>query len=268
MTTRAAAYAHHAPDAPGRALAGAQRYRLGNIHVDRAEMLRYLGYTGQKIDEDLARRIERVAREVEQTLEPHGVSQVFGVDTHARTAAGASCVRLVGTVVELTGDDIHRHLEGACAVALLAVTLGMESERRLRTLAATEPVEAALFDAAASAYVEAAADAVDAAIATDATRTGFVRNGRFSCGYGDCPLTAQGPIIDALDARRALGITVTESYLLVPSKSITALIGLFERGNGVQDASRTCAHCALKESCAFRARGERCWRRANSVQED
>ena len=244
MTTRAAAYAHHAPDAPWRALAGAQRYRLGNIHVDRAEMLRYLGYTGQKIDEDLARRIERVAREVEQTLEPHGVSQVFGVDTHARTAAGASCVRLVGTVVELTGDDIHRHLEDACAVALLAVTLGMER------------------------YVEAAADAVDAAIAADAARAGLVRNGRFSCGYGDCPLTAQGPIIDALDARRALGITVTESCLLVPSKSITALIGLFERGGGVQDASRTCAHCALKEGCAFRARGERCWRRANSVQED
>ena len=268
MTTRAAAYAHHAPDAPWRALAGAQRYRLGNIHVDRAEMLRYLGYTGQKIDEDLARRIERVAREVEQTLEPHGVSQVFGVDTHARTAAGASCVRLVGTVVELTGDDIRRHLEGACAVALLAVTLGMESERRLRLLSSQAPLDATLYDAACSALIEEAAEHVDRAAKREAARANFVGNWRFSCGYGDLPLTAQQSLLDALNARRMLGITLTPSNLMIPSKSITALFGLFPQGDatgtGVAPASdsiRSCQGCTVAGGCTFRSRGITCWKR-------
>lgn len=249
-----------APLTPGEAPGGPVRYRLdAGIAVDRGEMLRYLGYAGQKIDGELAGRIGRIAAEVEGSLVPRGVSRAFPIDTDRLGTEGSPGVRLAGAAVELDGGDIARHLAGARAAVLMAVTLGAESERRLRTLASLHPLDAALYDAACSAYIEAAADEVDRRIALAAERAQLTRNGRFSCGYGDFPLTAQAAIVGALDAGRAIGLTVTAESLLIPTKSVTAVIGIFDEGASVADASRTCAGCALRDGCAFRRRGETCY---------
>ena len=206
--------------------------------IDRAEMLRYLGYAGQTIEPDLARRIELVAEQTERDL---------------------PCIRLAGTAARLTGRDIFRYLRAARRCAVLACTLGMESERRLRTLAGQSPLESALFDAACSAYVEAAVDRMDAEVGRAAAEAGLARNRRFSCGYGDCPIEAQDGIVAALNAGRLLGLTVTPTHLLLPTKSVTALIGLFEGEPADAGERPGCGGCRLRGSCAFRARGTVCY---------
>lgn len=57
------------------------------------------------------------------------------------------CIHLVGTNVELRGRDIYRHLKDARFAALMACTLGMDAERRLRTTGAQHPLEGAVLDA-------------------------------------------------------------------------------------------------------------------------
>ena len=52
---------------------------------------------------------------------------------------------------------------------------------------------------------------------------------RFSPGYGDLPLTLQRDVMNALDCGRTVGITLTDSLLMTPSKSVTAIIGMKER---------------------------------------
>jgi cobalamin-dependent methionine synthase I len=52
---------------------------------------------------------------------------------------------------------------------------------------------------------------------------------RYSPGYGDLPLEMQREIIRALDCGRTIGVTLTESLLMQPSKSVTAVIGMKER---------------------------------------
>ncbi|OUN89838.1 vitamin B12 dependent-methionine synthase activation domain-containing protein [[Collinsella] massiliensis] len=236
------------------------------LRVPRAEMLRYLGHTGQKIEDGLAARIEAAAADAERVSAPRGVRAAFAVDASGADAAGNPCIRLTGTTVELTGRDIYRHLKDAEAAVVLAVTLGMESERRLRLLGTLQPLDAALFDAACSALVEEAAEALDRAAKQEAARFGLTGNWRFSCGYGDLPLEAQGSLLDALDARRALGITLTPSNLMIPAKSVTAVFGLFRAdalGGGsvpAADAVRSCRGCARAGGCAFRSRGTRCYR--------
>ena len=238
----------------------------GALHVPRAEMLRYLGHTGQEIEDGLAARIDAAAENAERMSAPRGVRATFAVDASGTDAAGNPCIRLTGTTVELTGRDIYRHLKDAEAAVVLAVTLGMESERRLRLLGTLQPLDAALFDAACSALVEEAAEALDRAAKQDAARFGLAGNWRFSCGYGDLPLEAQGSLLDALDARRALGITLTPSNLMIPAKSVTAVFVLFRAdalGGGpvpAADAVRSCRGCARAGGCAFRARGTRCYR--------
>ncbi|HIZ99968.1 MAG TPA: hypothetical protein H9801_00350 [Candidatus Collinsella stercoripullorum] len=227
--------------------------------IDRAEMLRYLGYAGQTIEPDLARRIELVAEQTERDIAPRGVWQVFDLDADGADDRGLPCIRLAGTAARLTGRDIFRHLRAARRCAVLACTLGMESERRLRTLSGQSPLESALFDAACSAYVEAAVDRMDAEVGRAAAEAGLARNRRFSCGYGDCPIEAQDGIVAALNAGRLLGLTVTPTHLLLPTKSVTALIGLFEGEPADAGERPGCGGCRLRGSCAFRARGTVCY---------
>ena len=140
-------------------LASPALYRVDAAHhprVDRAEMLRYLGYGGQQIEPELSRRIELVVERLELDIEPRGVRRVFAIDATGVDEQGKPCIRLVGTNVELRGRDIYRHLKDARFAALMACTLGMDAERCLRTTGAQHPLEGAVLDAACSAYVEAA----------------------------------------------------------------------------------------------------------------
>lgn len=227
--------------------------------IDRAEVLRYLGYAGQDIDAVLAERIERIVSALERELTPRGIWRAFAVDARARDDEGNPCIHLVGTTVVLRGRDIFRHLKDASYCALLACTLGMETERRLRALGGQNPLDATVFDAACSAYAEAAIGEMDAAVGRVAQDAGLARNWRFSCGYGDCPIEAQDSIVAALDATRRIGLTVTPTHLLLPSKSVTAMVGLFEGEAHATDSRPNCSICRLAGACAFRERGITCY---------
>lgn len=227
--------------------------------IDRAEMLRYLGYAGQPIDDALAARIEGTAAELERTLAPRGVRRVFPVDAAARDKDGMPCIHLVGSAVELNGVDIFRHLKDARLCVVLACTLGMESERRLRALAGQRPLDATLLDAAASAAIEAAVRTMEHEATRDAAACGLSANWRFSPGYGDCPLSAQGPIVAALNAGRLIGLTVTDDDLLLPSKSVTAVFGLFDGEAHTANDRPSCSICRLHGACPFRERDTTCY---------
>lgn len=247
------------------ALASPARWRLEHLSVDRAETLRYLGYAGQAIEPDLSARIDATIAEVERTLVPKGASAAFAIRAGGADTERPTCIRLADTAIELAGNDIHQHLKGASLVVVFAVTLGLESERRLQLLGSQRPLEASVYDAACSALVEQAADVIDDAIKREAARFGLAGNQRFSCGYGDLPLDAQGDLLGTLDARRTLGITLTPSNLMVPSKSITAVFGLFpadaDAAPAVPNAAavRSCQGCAAAAGCPFRTRNTPCW---------
>lgn len=227
--------------------------------LSRAEMLRYLGHSHQAIGDELAGRIEAAAALATEDARPVGVYRIF------RSAAACNddeepCIRLLGTTIELQGRDIYRHLKDASRCAVLCCTLGMQTERRMRELAARDPLDATLYDAACSALVEGAVDMLDESVQQRAASHGFKTNWRFSCGYGDCPLEAQPSLLAALNAGRLCGVSATPGCLLLPSKSVTAMIGLFE--GEVRDANSrpNCSICRLRTSCAFRARQTTCHR--------
>lgn len=262
MDPREKGPADSAPTRVPAPLASPVMYRPGDgerPRIDRDEAMRYLGYGGQEMSPELAGRIEGVISSLESDIAPAGVRCAFPVDATGTDDAGEPCIRLAGTAVELTGRDIYRHLKDARYCVLLACTLGMASERKLRMLSSQHPLESAVYDAACSAYAEAAVEEMDAAAKRDAAAFGLAGNWRFSCGYGDCPLTAQPKIVSALNAGRLIGLTVTPSGLLLPSKSVTAMIGLFDGEVHDADAKPTCGRCRLRAGCAFRARGTTCY---------
>lgn len=225
------------------------------LRIDRAEVLRYLGHTGQSLDDDLARRFDDAVGACEQNIRPRCIHASFTLDP-LRSDQNRVAVKDCDLLLE--GCDIVHHLEGACGVVLMACTLGEACDREIRRRVATSPTDALLYDAAASALVEAAADVEEERVVREATQRGLYTNFRYSPGYGDFPLSTQPALLAALHACRRIGLVATEEHLLVPSKSITALIGLFDdKPSGVPVRSK-CADCTLKDCCSFQPKGRTC----------
>ena len=104
---------------------------------------------------------------------------------------------------------------------VFAVTLGHGVDRYLARLGAASPAAHFITDALASAYAEAACDLVSRKIAE-----GCSARPRVSLGYGDMPLAAQPALLAFIKADKRLHITIGESLLMSPAKSITAIMGV------------------------------------------
>lgn len=122
--------------------------------------------------------------------------------------------------IEVKSKGLIKNLDGAKEAYLLAVTLGAEVDRYLLRLGMMSGAERFVVDGYASALVEALADFAEADIFGEIPHCK-----RFSPGYGDLPLDIQSEILSALSAENLLGITLTEKKMMVPVKSITAIIG-------------------------------------------
>ena len=71
----------------------------------------------------------------------------------------------------------------------------------------------------------------------------------FSPGYGDLPLDLQREIFAALDCPKRIGVSLNESLLMSPSKSVSAIIGLGGEAN--ERCTHNCALCTLT-NCLYR----------------
>lgn len=258
--------------------------------VDRNEVLRYLGYAGQAMEPALYDRIDGIIERCERELDPKSTVAYFGIEVCDGTGGGqagrseapvvdgpsgsgpqaadggrARCDRLgsvpyvevLGASLRLDGSDIVRHLRGARECALFACTLGAKSEQELARLNASNPLDALIYDAACSALVERVADATEARIVAEAAQRNLHANWRYSPGYGDLPLSVQPRFLAVLRAFETMGLTVTDTDLLLPTKSVTAVVGLFD-DPPADGKPRLCGSCHMKDFCAVRAAGRVC----------
>ena len=210
------------------------------------DVLRYLGYRGQELTPDLMGRIDQVVAHCRCVARPAAVWRAFEPDA-----------------LDLPGKSIAGHLAGAVEVILMAVTIGHDIDRELRKLSFVDPLEQVVFDAAATAEVERLADKTEAQIRAEAASRGLYCSWRFSPGYGDLPLDVQPDVLARLNAARRLGITLTKSNLMVPTKSVTAIVGVHTMPQ--EGVSAACDECALSGSCPRAHTDLRCGRQRDAL---
>ena len=215
------------------------------LNID--EALRYLG-AGRQAPPELRREVEDTARRLTARLQPRYTYRVFSLERKDGT------LRLPEADLTLPGKDAQTMLADCGRVVLLGCTLGAEFESMLRAEQARDMAQAVLLDACGSAWVEAGCDQAEREIA--ARFPGQYLTDRFSPGYGDLPLSMQPAICAALDLGRRLGVHVSERFLMNPSKSVTALIGISDRPQMAR--IRGCAYCAMRETCTLRKGGTHC----------
>ncbi|MBQ2897937.1 MAG: methionine synthase [Clostridia bacterium] len=210
------------------------------MKIDKNEVLRYLGYKNQQISDDLHQKIDFLIQNAAETLKPKAVWDIFQPEFSEK-------VILKNTCLQFEGQDIFNHLKGAKKVAVMAVTLGIGAERAILKYQHTDMVSTVISDAVFDAFIECVADETEQQIKELAQKEGLYINSRYSPGYGDFPLNTQKMIISALNCEKKIGLTVTESDILVPRKSVTAVIGFFSE---IQNKPfYKCLNCNMKDKC-------------------
>jgi cobalamin-dependent methionine synthase I len=216
------------------------------LQVDIDAVIAALGAPGG--DEVLRRQIAENEPALLEAAHPRQIWSHFTLDS----------MRLSGTAFVLPGQDIAAHLNGCYACALLAVTLGDGVCRLLRAVQAVDISRAVLLDTMASIVAEQYADLAEWELRKGYALKGRYLTGRFSPGYGDLPLGLQSDLLSLLNARRMVGLTVSESGILMPRKSITAVLGVAD--HPVAGRPPGCEHCEIKAECVLYGEGKYCGR--------
>jgi len=123
--------------------------------------------------------------------------------------------------------SLAKHLRGAEAIVLMACTAGAEMDRLIARAALRSPTHALLTHAIGDQQVEAGADRLCAMLTEQ--YPGRTLTGRFSPGYGDLPLDLQKDVTEALSCGLTIGVSMSESSMLKPVKTVTAIIGIARR---------------------------------------
>ncbi len=120
-----------------------------------------------------------------------------------------------------------RNLQGCDRLVLFAATVGLEVDRLIAKYGRLSPVKALCMQAIGAERIESLCDAFCSELEQKYTAERLQLKPRFSPGYGDFPLEAQKAVFQALDCPRKIGLSLNDSLLMSPSKSVTALAGLF-----------------------------------------
>lgn len=221
--------------------------------IDKQEVLRYLGYQGQAVDADLDSLIDSCIAECERTAIPRTCYQLFDIEP---TEGG---IAVCGTSLVLRDKSIYEHLKDARRCAILAATLGAPYDSTIRVQQNQSMTKALILDACGTDYIEKVCDTVESEIKQRAAQEGLFTNFRFSPGYGDLPLEQQPQVTALLDTSRKIGLTCTPSLIMLPRKSVTAIIG-FVSDPPPGQRKPACADCQFAPNCTLRKEGKFCGR--------
>ena len=186
--------------------------------IERREILRYMGCKG-------------------------GDSQTDGLlDSCICESSNAFTYRAVYTEVPILGDgniiklgeivtasrDLKKCLSGCDKAVIFAATVGLGIDRLINKYGRINPSRAVCLQAIGAERIEALCDEFCKDIAQKYAESCRKLRPRFSPGYGDLPLSLQRDIFNLLSCEKRIGLTLNESLLMSPTKSVTAIVGIYK----------------------------------------
>ena len=186
--------------------------------VDLQEIARYMRMGRTVPDGALAARVAELRDEALTIIRPAHIGRRFPIQD-GNIVSGSVRLAVAGTLA--------KHLVGCRSAYLACGTLGAGFDAFQRRVSATSGADALIVQAIGAALIEKLMDEVEAEIHHKLQPTETLVS-RYSPGYGDFPLTAQRELLSLLDAPRKVGVSLTDTLLMVPSKSVSAIIGIKE----------------------------------------
>lgn len=212
------------------------------MEVNVSETLRYLGYRGKAAENSVLDCIHSCAQELMQEAAPRQIVRRIAL---AWESDGS--LSLGG--ISVHSRDLSAHLSGCREAYLFAATLGARVDICLERCARISMTRAVVMQACAASLIESWCDECEIPLSAEAAKDGLFLRPRYSPGYGDFPIEHQQELLAVLDCARRINLTMTEGYMLAPTKSVTAVIGLTSDKTSCH--IRRCMNCTAK-NCPFR----------------
>ena len=182
------------------------------------EAVRYLGYGNNTADERTCAMIQESFTELERAADPKSICRIFDMEQDADGTIKAANMKLVS-------KSLSRNLKGCVRLVLFGATLGIGVDHLIRRSSVTDMSRAVILQACAAALLEEYCDKIQEEAGKELEKEKLYLRPRFSPGYGDFDIHYQEPIMRILDCAKTIGLSMTDGYMMTPTKSVTALIG-------------------------------------------
>ncbi len=183
--------------------------------MDRKEILRYLRTSSEIRDERTLGLVDWAAEKIINTAKPKSLYRIYDI------SVSTDGVNIGGT--EFKSARLAENMAGCKRAVVFGATLGLGVDRLIKTALATDTARAMALSAAANVYIEEVCDSLEEELKAE---HGVKLRRRYSPGYFDLDITQQKQLFGLIDLTKRIGITLTDSCQMVPSKSVTAFIGI------------------------------------------
>ncbi len=185
----------------------AGRIPAREITLDCGELKRRLG-------DDYTETLEKYKSAQEEILS--AITVRYAIGDARLTVSGDTAV--IGDV-RIKSQAIVRHLSRYEICAVVALTLGVDADRLIKRYEAKGETLGFVADALLSVIADSAC------LKICGESFPFEHSAPFAPGYADTDTKHLPSLLKIADQKGALGITFTDSYLMIPTKSIVVIVG-------------------------------------------
>ncbi|MBU4510359.1 hypothetical protein KJ830_04840 [bacterium] len=221
------------------------------LKIDEEEVLRYQGYSKKKVKNPNQSILQITEEEIERgynLFEPQGI---YSSTKIKQISFSDGRVDLENGFSLNFSNSIINFLKGTSYLVLGVVTIGSSLENKVSEFFTQgEYPRAIALDAVGTVAVESLSRYIRNLVCQEAKEQYFKTTRYFSPGYGDWDISQQKDIFKIIPTNK-IGVSLTESCMILPRKSLSWIIGI---GKGVVISSKerdACKICKLK-NCRYR----------------
>lgn len=188
------------------------------LKYDLHETARYMGYKhGAEPSEAICELIEEAYEELSKVITPKYIYKEYDF---TRTED-----EIVIDGIEFKSKKLLNHLRNSTSVILFGATIGVGADTLVRKYSVTDVAMTSVFHCVGASLVENLCD-----IACDELKSTIKgeHRPRFSPGYGELHISSQVDFFKLLPMTTQLGVTLSENYMMTPTKTVTAFIGVIK----------------------------------------
>lgn len=214
------------------------------MNIRKREILRYMCVRQSECDDKTEAIVDEMTLKVLDSVSPKFIYKEYSLECDKDNI-------LIGgnNGMNIHSTNLSLNLKGCDRVLLFAATLGTQADTLVRRYEAASMVRAAAAQAICTEVIEAYCNEVIDNIRLSLLEKGYYLRPRFSAGYGDFALSHQTDFFRMLDITKLLGVNLNNELLMIPTKSITAVIGVTRDSKNC--SIEKCRNCSKKD-CEFR----------------
>lgn len=196
------------------------------IQPDMPELFRYAGFSKQKLSEISDTQMETLgkeaAAEVSAAMNCRAVYTKFPLQLTADE-------EIIFADRKIKSHNLAVNLKNCHSLVLFAATLGPSVDKLIQKTSRINAAKAVMLQAAGAMYIERYCDLLQDFFREEEAKENNELKPRFSPGFGDVPLDVQKIFFEILQCQKNLALTLNDSLIMSPEKSVTAFIGIYKK---------------------------------------